>query len=45
MADTEAPRGKTDAVAVLYIIGGIPAIVGFIALLFVIGVRFCGLPA
>jgi hypothetical protein len=42
---TEPRRGKTDAVAVLYIAGGIPAIVGFLVLLFAIGVRYCGLPA
>jgi hypothetical protein len=45
MADSESPRGKTDAVAVLYIAGGIPAIVGFLVLLFAVGVRYCGLPA
>jgi hypothetical protein len=28
-----------------YVLGGIPAIVGFLALLFAIGVRYCGLPA
>ena len=38
-------RGKVDAVSVLYVFGGIPAIVGFLILLFGIGVRFCGLPA
>lgn len=45
MAETESGRGKTDAVSVLYIAGGIPAIVGFLVLLFAIGVRYCGLPA
>jgi hypothetical protein len=45
MAETTERRGKTDAVAVLYIFGGIPAIVGFLVLLFAIGVRYCGLPA
>jgi hypothetical protein len=44
-ARSEARRGKTDLVAVLYIAGGIPAIVGFIWLLFAIGVRYCGMPA
>lgn len=42
---TEAKRGKMDAVSVLYVIGGIPAIVGFLVLLFGIGVRYCGMPA
>ncbi len=41
----EWKRGKVDTAAVLYIAGGIPAIVGFLALLFLIGVRACGLPA
>lgn len=43
MAQTD--RGKVDAVSVLYVIGGIPAIVGFLVLLFAVGVRYCGLPA
>lgn len=37
--------GKTDLVSVLYIAGGIPAILAFLVLLFAIGVPFCGLPA
>ena len=41
---TEAKRGKMDAVSVLYVVGGIPAIVGFLVVLFAIGVRYCGLP-
>ncbi len=45
LADSgEAKRGKMDAVSVLYIVGGIPAIVGFLVVLFAIGVRYCGLP-
>jgi len=45
-AHTETPsRGKLDTVSVLYVFGGIPAIVGFLALLFAFGVRVCGLPA
>jgi len=40
----EWKRGKVDAAAVLYIAGGIPAIVGFLAVFFLIGVRYCGLP-
>jgi hypothetical protein len=42
---TEAKRGKMDVVSVLYVVGGIPAIVGFLVVLFAIGVRYCGLPA
>jgi hypothetical protein len=38
-------RGKTDITSVLYVVGGIPAIVGFLVLLFAVGVRYCGLPA
>jgi hypothetical protein len=38
-------RGKVDAVSVLYVLGGIPAIVAFLALLFGVGARACGLPA
>ena len=44
-SSSEAKRGKMDAVSVLYVLGGIPAIVGFLVLLFAIGVRYCGLPA
>lgn len=41
-----AERGsQVDAVAVLYVIGGIPAILAFLVLLFAVGVRVCGLPA
>ena len=45
MAEQRSAGGKTDVVSVLYIAGGIPAIVGFLVLLFAIGVRYCGLPA
>lgn len=45
MAEQRPAAGKADAVSVLYILGGIPAIVGFLVLLFGIGVRYCGLPA
>jgi hypothetical protein len=42
---TEAKRGgKMDAVSVLYVVGGVPAIVGFLVLFFGIGVRYCSLP-
>jgi len=44
-ADPSASPGKVDLVSVLYIAGGIPAILAFLVLLFGVGVRFCGLPA
>jgi hypothetical protein len=45
LAESNEPkRGKVDAAAVLYIAGGIPAIVAFLAIYFLIGVRHCGLP-
>ena len=34
MSDQQGPRGRVDAVAILYILGGIPAIVAFVVLLF-----------
>jgi hypothetical protein len=37
--------GKVDLVSVLYVAGGIPAILAFLVLLFAVGVRMCGLPA
>ncbi len=40
-----AAGGTVDAVSVLYVIGGIPAILAFLVLLFAVGVRVCGLPA
>ena len=36
---------QVDAVSVLYVVGGIPAILAFLVLLFAVGVRVCGLPA
>jgi hypothetical protein len=41
---TEAKRGRMDFVSVLYVVGGVPAIVFFLVLFFGIGVRYCGLP-
>ena len=41
-----AEAGSTvDTVSVLYVLGGIPAILAFLVLLFTVGVRVCGLPA
>jgi hypothetical protein len=34
MSEQQGPKGKVDAVAVLYILGGIPAIVLFVVILF-----------
>jgi len=36
--------GKVDATSILYIAGGIPVIVGFVVILFLL-TRSCGLPA
>ncbi|MEN8159115.1 MAG: hypothetical protein ABFS41_03475 [Myxococcota bacterium] len=43
MSDQE-PKGKVDAVTVLYILGGIPAIVAYIVILFTIVNRFPSVP-
>jgi hypothetical protein len=40
----EAPKGKVDLVSVLYILGGIPAIVAYIVICFVLA-RFFNFPA
>ena len=40
----DEPRGKVDLVAILYIVGGIPALVGFLVLLFWL-TRACNAPA
>jgi hypothetical protein len=42
MAEQQGPKGKVDGVAILYILGGIPAIVAFVVVLFAL-VRM-GLP-
>ncbi len=38
--DRDEPRGKVDGVAILYIVGGIPALVGFLVLLFMLARNF-----
>lgn len=43
MSDRE--HGKVDVVSILYVLGGIPAMVFFFALLFTLGVKGCGVPA
>lgn len=40
----EEPRGRVDLVSVLYIVGGIPAIVAFLVILFALA-RSCDIPA
>ncbi|MDJ0869927.1 MAG: hypothetical protein QNK03_27795 [Myxococcota bacterium] len=42
---SEQRGGKLDAVSILYVVGGIPAMVGFFVLLFTVGVKGCGVPA
>ena len=42
--DSEEP-GRVDVVSILYILGGIPAMVAFFVLLFTLGVKGCGIPA
>ena len=39
----DEPRGKSDLVSLLYVLGGIPAMVAFFVLFFLL-VKFCGLP-
>ena len=38
------PKGKVDAVALLYILGGIPAIVAYVVILFTLVRIFPGIP-
>jgi hypothetical protein len=40
----EQPRGKVDLVSVLYIVGGIPALVAFLVILFALA-RSCDIAA
>jgi len=42
--EPEEQRGKVDAAAILYIVGGIPALVGFIVVLFSL-THACNIPA
>jgi len=39
------PKGKVDAVAILYILGGIPAIVAYVVILFTLVRLFPSIPA
>ncbi len=38
------PKGKVDAVTILYILGGIPAIVGYVVILFTLVRLFPSIP-
>jgi hypothetical protein len=40
----EKPRGKVDVVSYLYVIGGIPVLVGFMVVIFFFA-RTCNIPA
>jgi hypothetical protein len=40
----EEPRGRVDLVSTLYIVGGIPALVGFLVVVFAFA-RSCNIPA
>jgi len=40
----DEPRGKVDRTAILYIVGGIPALVGFLVVLFAL-TRACNISA
>ena len=42
--DDEQPRGKVDLVSVLYIVGGVPALVLFLFVVFQLA-RSCNFPA
>jgi len=44
MDDEQQPRGRVDLVSILYIVGGVPALVGFLFVLFAL-VRACNFPA
>ena len=45
MSDDEQQGNRVDKVAILYILGGIPAIVGFIVILFLLVNLFPSIPA
>jgi hypothetical protein len=45
MSEPQGPKGKVDAVAILYILGGIPAIVAFVVILFALVRAFPTIPA
>jgi hypothetical protein len=44
IAVEEEPRGRVDLVSILYIVGGIPALVAFLVILFALA-RSCDIAA
>jgi hypothetical protein len=40
----EQPRGKVDLVSILYVVGGVPALVASLVVIFALA-RSCNLPA
>jgi hypothetical protein len=40
----EQPRGRVDLASILYIVGGVPALVGFLVVVFALA-RSCNVPA
>jgi hypothetical protein len=40
----EQPRGKVDLVSILYVVGGVPALVAFLVVIVALA-RSCNLPA
>jgi len=44
IAVEEEPRGRVDRVSILYIVGGIPALVAFLVILFALA-RSCDIAA
>jgi uncharacterized membrane protein len=42
---SQQPKGKIDAVTILYILGGIPAIVAYVVILFALVNAFPSIPA
>ena len=41
----DEPKGKVDLISILYIVGGIPALVGFLVILFGLVNLFPNIPA
>jgi hypothetical protein len=44
VGENDEPRGRVDLVSLLYILGGIPSIVGYIVFFFILA-RFFNFPA
>ena len=43
--ESQKPKGKVDLVTILYIVGGIPAIVAYVVILFTLVNLFPSIPA